>query len=71
MDNNQNNKKTMSIEKAAAILSETLEDVALRKTSLRRARTISRLVLSIAKVTEIADLKNRVEFLEQVLKKRK
>ncbi|KKT81776.1 MAG: hypothetical protein UW79_C0015G0015 [Candidatus Yanofskybacteria bacterium GW2011_GWA2_44_9] len=69
--NNQNDKKILSIEQAATILSETLEDVAKRKTSLKRARTISRLALELSKITEIADLKNRIEFLEQALKKRK
>ena len=69
--NNQNDKKILSIEQAATILSETLEHVAKRKTSLKRARTISRLALELSKITEIADLKNRIEFLEQALKKRK
>ena len=69
--NNQTNKKILNIEEAATILSETLEDVAKRKTSLKRARTISRLALELSKITEITNLKNRVEFLEQALKKRK
>lgn len=68
---NTNNKKILTIDEAAAILSETLEDVATRKTSLRRAQTIARLALSLSKITEIVDLKARVEFLEQALKKRK
>ena len=67
--NNQTDKKILSIEEAATILSETLEDVAKRKTSLKRARTISRLALELSKITEITNLKNRVEFLEQALKK--
>ncbi|OGN14348.1 MAG: hypothetical protein A3J47_01930 [Candidatus Yanofskybacteria bacterium RIFCSPHIGHO2_02_FULL_43_22] len=69
--NNQTNKKILNIEEAATILSETLEDVAKRKTSLKRARTISRLALELSKITEITNLKNRVEFLEQALKKRR
>ena len=61
----------MKIDEAAAILSETLQEVVQRKTSLRRAMAVSRLALALAKVIEIADLKERVEFLEQSLKKRK
>ena len=64
-------KKILSIEEAAAILSETLLDVAQRKTTLRRAVTVSRLALALSKIIEISDLKGRVEFLEQVLKKKK
>ncbi len=67
----ENKNKVLTIDEAAAILSETLEEVAQRKTSLRRAMTISRLALALAKVAEIRDLKDRVEFLEQALKKRK
>jgi hypothetical protein len=48
-----------------------LQDVAERKTSLRRATTISRLALALSKIIEVRDLKERVEFLEQALKKRK
>lgn len=64
-------KKILSIEEAAAILSETLLDVAQRKTTLRRAVTVSRLALALSKIIEVSDLKGRVEFLEQVLKKKK
>ena len=63
------NKKILSIEEAAAILSETLLDVAQRKTTLRRAVTVSRLALALSKIIEVSDLKGRVEFLEQTLKK--
>ena len=69
--NKKTKKKILNIEEAATILSETLEDVAKRKTSLKRARTISRLALELSKITEITNLKNRVEFLEQALKKRR
>ena len=64
-------KKHMGIVEAAAILSTTLEEVAQRKTSLRRALVVSRLALALSKIIETADLKERVEFLEQSLKKRK
>jgi hypothetical protein len=66
-----NEKKYMSIEEAAVILSNTLEEVAQRKTNLRRATAISRLAIALSKVIEVTSLKERVEFLEQVLKKRK
>ena len=66
-----NDKKILTIDEAAAILSETLEEVAQRKTTVRRATAVARLALALVKVAEIADLKARVEFLEQALKKRK
>jgi hypothetical protein len=66
-----NDKKILTIDEAAAILSTTLEEVAQRKTTVRRASTIARLTLTLARIAEIADLKKRVEFLEQALKKRK
>jgi hypothetical protein len=68
--NNEYEKKTMTIEQAQAILSETLQDVAERKTTVRRATAVARLALAFARVTEIADLKARIELLEQALKKR-
>ncbi len=76
MINNMNIKsnsgaKIMSVEEAATILSSTIQEVAERKTSLRRALVISRLAVALSKVIEVANLKDRVEFLEQVLKKRK
>jgi hypothetical protein len=66
-----NDKKILTIDEATAILSETLEEVAQRKTTVRRASAVARLVLALAKVAEINDLKHRVEFLEQALKKRR
>ena len=67
----KNDKKILSSEEAAAILSETLLDVAQRKTSLRRALAVSRMALALSKIVDVANLKDRVEFLEQALKKRK
>ncbi|MFA5954232.1 MAG: hypothetical protein WC817_01695 [Patescibacteria group bacterium] len=67
----KNLRKTLSIEEAAGILSDTLRDVAERKTTVRRALVMSRLALALSRVLEIADLKARVEFLEQMLKKRR
>lgn len=64
-------KKSMSVEDAALIVSETLEDVAQRKTTVRRAMAVSRLALALTRIYEVSNLKSRVEFLEQALKKRK
>ena len=61
----------LSIEEAAIILSDALKEVAERKTTLRRAVTISRMALALSRIIEVKDLKARVEFLEQTLKKRK
>jgi hypothetical protein len=69
--NTMDTTKILTIEEAMAILSETLIDVAERKTTVRRATAIARLALAFSKVVEVNDLKARVEFLEQTLKKRK
>lgn len=69
--NLQENKKILSIEEAGEILSATLKDVSQGKTTLRRAMAVSRVALALSKVIETADLKERVEFLEQTLKKRR
>lgn len=61
----------MSAEDVAVILSETMKDVAERKTTLRQAMAIARLALALSKTIETADLSKRVEFLEQVLKRKK
>jgi hypothetical protein len=64
-------KRRMSAEDAAAILSQTLEDVAARRITLRHALAVSRVASALAKVIEITDLNARVEFLEEMLKKRR
>jgi hypothetical protein len=69
--NLQENKKILSIEEAGEILSTILKDVSQGKTTLRRAMVVSRVALALSKVIEVADLKERVEFLEQTLKKRR
>lgn len=63
-------KNILSIDEAAEILSETLQDVHERKTTVRRAMAVSRVALALSKVLEVKDLKARVEFLEQSLKRR-
>lgn len=71
MNIHENKKEYMSIDQAATTLSNTLQEVVDRKTTLRRAMVVSRLAIALSKVIEIASLKERVEFLEQSLKKRK
>jgi len=68
---NEENKKALTLDQAAVILSDTLQEVAERRTTIRRALAISRLALALSKVIEIQNLRDRVEFLEQALKKRK
>ena len=67
----QNEKELLSAQDAAKILSDTLQDVAERKIPLRRALVVSRLALALTKAIEVVDLRARIEFLEQMLKKRK
>ncbi len=71
MENINITNKHMTADEAAIILSETLKDVAERKITLRRALAISRVALALSKVIEVADLEERVKFIEQSLKKRK
>lgn len=71
MNMNEENKKSLNLDEATIILSDTLQEVAERRTTIRRALAISRLALALSKVIEIQNLRDRVEFLEQALKKRK
>ena len=68
---NEENKKALTIDEAAVILSDTLKEVSERRTTIRRALAISRLAVALSRVIEIQNLRDRVEFLEQALKKRK
>jgi hypothetical protein len=68
---NEENKKNLTLDEASIILSNTLQEVAERRTTIRRALAISRIALALSKVIEIQNLRDRVEFLEQALKKRK
>ncbi len=61
----------MSAAEVALLLSQTMRDVTERKITLRQAMVVSRVAIALAKVIETADLSERVEFIEQVLKKRK
>ena len=67
----QNQENTMSAKDVQVILSQTMNDVRERKVTLRYAMVVSRLALALSKTIETVELKDRVEFLEQVLKKRK
>ena len=72
MENQENNtKKYMSAEEAATFLSQTMRDVVERKITLRHALVVSRIAIALAKVIEVVNLNDRVEFLERVLAKRK
>ncbi len=61
----------MSAEDVALVLSQTMQDVKERKVTLKYALAISRLATALSKTIEVVDLSERVEFLEQALKKRK
>ena len=69
--NTEENKKNLTLDEASIILSNTLQEVAERRTTIRRALAISRIALALSKFIEIQNLRDRVEFLEQSLKKRK
>ena len=71
MNTQEENKKSLTIDDAAIILSNTLQEVNERRTTIRRALAISRLAVALSKVLEIQNLRDRVDFLEQALKKRK
>lgn len=72
MENQEKNtKKYMSAEETAIILSQVMKDIADRKITIRHALAVSRIAMAMAKVIEVVDLNDRVEFLEQVLKKKK
>ena len=64
-------KKVLTLEEINEILSDALMRVAERKLPLKQATLISKLALSLSKNIVNTELKNRVEFLEQQLKKRK
>lgn len=71
MNEENNNKKTLNIDDVNEILSETLLDVFEKRISLKRAQVISRTALALSKNITNLELKNRIEFLEQVFKDRK
>lgn len=70
-DIEQKNTKRMSGEEVATLLSQTLQDVAEKKVTLRYALAVSRLAVALSRTIETAELKERIEFIEHVLKQRK
>ncbi len=62
---------TLTPKEIAALLSQTMRDLADRKISLRQASALSRTAVALAKVIETVELNDRVALLEQMLKKRK
>ena len=71
MENQEEQKKPMSATEVTMLLSQTMRDVAARKITLRHALAVSRVATALTRVIETTDLNARVEFLEQMLKKRK
>ncbi len=73
MENKENNisENDMRVKDTVSLLSQTMKDVSERKITLRQALAITRVASALMKAIEVADLSNRVEFLEQVLKRRK
>ena len=67
----ENKKNILDLSEINEILSMALLDVSKRKISPKRAQTISRIALALSKNITNIDLKNRIEFLEQVFKERK
>ena len=62
-----NNQESLTPAEIAMLLSQTMKDVVERKTTLRHAVAMSRLATALAKVIEIADLKERLELLERII----
>ena len=71
MENQENIKTKMSAEDATILMSQTIKDYLERKITVRKAMAMTRMTLALSKTIETADLNQRVEFLEQSLKKRK
>jgi len=61
----------MNVEDVAKILSQTLKDVKARKVTLRYALVVSRIALALSKTIEIVELRDRIDLIEQIIKKRK
>ena len=61
----------MSAEDATILMSQTIKDYLERKITVRKAMAMTRMTLALSKTIETADLNQRVEFLEQALKKKR
>ena len=64
---NTNNQKLTS-ENVAEILSQTLKDVFERKITLKHAQVISKLALALSKTLATVEVKQKLEFIELMLK---
>jgi hypothetical protein len=62
------NNETLGLEEINKILSNTLIKVVRRKISLKQAAGISKLAQSLTKNITTLELRDRVEFLENILK---
>ena len=71
MERQEETTKTMNATDVATMLSQTMRDLAERKITLRQAMAVSRITMTLARVIEVSNLNDRVELLEQMLKKRK
>lgn len=67
IDNQESTQTRMNAKEVAIILSDTLKDINARNITLRKAVTVSRIAMALAKVIETADLEERIQELEQRL----
>lgn len=63
--------KTIDLEEINTILSDTIRKVMNKEISLKQASMIARLASTLSKNITNTELKDRVEFLELVLQRRK
>ena len=71
IDQQEDAKERMSSDEIAVLLSQTMRDLTEKKTMVRHAIAVSRVAMSLAKVIEVVDLKDRVELLERIMDMRK
>ena len=71
MNTNPETNESLSLTDVNEILSNALLQLSDGKISPKRAQSISRIALALSKNIAHVDLQKRVEFLEQVLQKRK
>ena len=62
--------KSLTPAEVTILLSQAMHDLKNRKITLRQALALSRVATALIKSIETADLKARIELLEQTLKKR-
>jgi hypothetical protein len=67
----EKNKNTLNLDDINEILSETLLDISKKRISLKRAQVISRTALALSKNITNTELKDRIEFLEEVFRNKK